>query len=193
MMIKRLALAATLFAASGIAAMPTAIADDDFLDSMSQQLRFREAFSYRHKQEQRDVTVGVEVFGKKEQKRILGSKTGDFVTLDVAVTNDTSIRLHLNDIYLISGGKTVRQEDLNFVLKDIGPGGGGKGNLRMSILRKSLFEKSLHTGIIEPGETAQGIVFIKKKNLKKKAELHVRIQNLKRLAYLEYKIPFQAK
>lgn len=143
--------------------------------------------------EQRSVTVGVETFGKKEQQRVLGDKVGDFITLDVAVTNDTPIRLHLNDIYVVSNGKIARQEDLNFVVKDIDPGGGGKGNLRMSILRKSLFEKSLQTGIIEPGETLQGIVFIKKKQLKKSGTLHVRVQNLRQVAYLKYEIPFKVK
>jgi hypothetical protein len=188
--ILRLALVAAITAT----AMPTpTYADDDFLDSISQQLRFREAFSYRNKTEQRNVTVGVETFGKKEQLRVLGSKTGDFVTLDVAITNDTPIRVHLSDLYVVTKGKVVRQEDLNFVVKDVDPGGGGKGNLRMSILRKSLFEKSLHTGIIEPGETVQGIVFIKKKQIKKSGTLHARVQNLRQVAYLKYEIPFKVK
>ncbi|WP_417462813.1 hypothetical protein [Kordiimonas sp.] len=186
-------LAAIIFATAATFTPRTAFADDDFLDSISQQLRFREAYSYRYKVEQRSVAVGVETFGKKEQQRILGDKTGDFVTLDVAVTNDTPIRVHLNDIYVVSKGKPARQQDLNFVVKDVGPGGGGKGNLRMSILRKNLFEKSLHTGVIEPGETVQGIVFIKKKHLRKSGTLHVRVQNLRQVAYLSYKIPFRVE
>lgn len=189
----RLTLGAALVAAAAIVAPTTATADDDFLDSISQQLQFREAFSYSNKMEQRDVTVGVETFGKKEQQRVLGDKVGDFITLDVAVTNDTPIRVHLNDIYVVSKGKIARQEDLNFVVKDVDPGGGGKGNLRMSILRKSLFEKSLQPGVIEPGETLQGIVFIKKKQLKKSGTLHVRVQNLRQVAYLKYEIPFKVK
>lgn len=189
----RLTLGAALVAAAAIVAPTTATADDDFLDSISQQLRFREAFSYSNKMEQRGVTVGVETFGKKEQQRVLGDKVSDFITLDVAVTNDTPIRVHLNDIYVVSKGKIARQEDLNFVVKDVDPGGGGKGNLRMSILRKSLFEKSLQPGIIEPGETLQGIVFIKKKQLKKSGTLHVRVQNLRQVAYLKYEIPFKVK
>ena len=194
MNIKRFGLGLIVITTIAATFVPHAVtADDDFLDSVSQQLRFREAMSYRYKKEQRSVTVGVESFGKKEQQRILGSKTGDFVTLDIAVTNDTPIRVHLNDIYVVSNGKTSRQEDLNFVVKDVGPGGGGKGNLRMSILRKSLFEKSLHIGIIEPGETVQGIVFIKKKLLKKTGTLHVRVQNLRQVAYLKYEIPFRLK
>ena len=194
MSMKRFCSAAALLAIVAATYVPQpVIADDDFLDSISQQLRFREAMSYRYKSEQRSVTVGVEAFGKKEQQRILGSKTGDFITLDVAVTNDTPIRVHLSDIYVVSKGKTARQEDLNFVVKDVDPGGGGKGNLRMSILRKSLFEKSLPTGIIEPGETVQGIVFIKKKYLKKSGTLHVRIQNLRQVAYLKYEVPFRLK
>jgi len=194
MMIKRFSFAAALVATMATAFVPhAAVADDDFLDSISQQLRFREAMSYRYKSEQRSVTVGVEAFGKKDQERILGSKTGDFITLDVAVTNDTPIRVHLNDIYVMSKGKIARQEDLNLVVKDVDPGGGGKGNLRMSILRKGLFEKSLQTGIIEPGETAQGIVFIKKKHLKKSGVLHVRVQNLRQVVYLNYEVPFKLK
>ena len=194
MIMKNLCGAAALLAVVATAYVPqAATADDDFLDSISQQLRFREAMSYRYKSEQRSVTVGVEAFGKKNQQRILGSKTGDFVTLDVAVTNDTPIRVHLSDIYVVSNGKTARQEDLNLVVKDVDPGGGGKGNLRMSILRKSLFEKSLPTGIIEPGETVQGIVFIKKKQLKKSGTLHVRVQNLRQVAYLKYEVPFRLK
>lgn len=194
MIMKQLCSAAALLAVVATAYVPqAAMADDDFLDSISQQLRFREAMSYRYQSEQRSVTVGVEAFGKKEQERILGSKTGDFITLDVAVTNDTPIRVHLSDVYVVSKGKTARQEDLNLVVKDVDPGGGGKGNLRMSILRKSLFEKSLPTGIIEPGETVQGIVFIKKKQLKKSGTLHVRVQNLRQVAYLKYEIPFRLK
>ncbi len=176
-----------------IANIAPAYADDDYLDSISQQLRFREAFSYKNKQEQRDITVGVEVFGKKEQKRVLGAKTSSFITLDVAITNDTPVRVHLNDISIVSQGKTARQEDLNFVVKSVGPGGGGKGNLRMSILRKNLFDKSLQTGIVQPGETVQGIVFIKKKYLKKAGDLKVRVQNLRQMVYLEFKVPFRLK
>lgn len=194
MIIKKLTLVVAFLAITATAYVPQpALADDDFLDSISQQLRFREAVSYRYKSEQRSVTVGVEAFGKKDQERILGSKTGDFITLDVAVTNDTPIRVYLSDIYVESKGKIARQEDLNLVVKDVDPGGGGKGNLRMSILRKSLFEKSLPTGIIEPGETVQGIVFIKKKQLKKSGTLHVRVQNLRQVAYLKYEIPFKLK
>ncbi|PCI64257.1 MAG: hypothetical protein COB37_02500 [Kordiimonadales bacterium] len=192
-MIKRIAILFLAAATSWVAATPMAAADDKFLESMSQQLRFREAQSYKYKASQRDISVGVEVFGKKVQRRIIGNRTGSFVTLDVAITNDTQIRVHLNDIYVTSGGKIVRQEDLHEVVRKIDPGGGGKGNLHMSILRMNLFGKSLQNGVIEPGETVQGIVFIRKKHIGKKAELHVRIQNLKRLAYLEYKIPFSQK
>lgn len=194
MSMKRFSGVAALLAIVAAAYVPQpVIADDDFLDSISQQLRFREAMSYRYKSEQRSVTVGVEAFGKKEQQRILGSKVGDFITLDIAVTNDTPIRVHLSDIYVESKGNVARQEDLNLVIKDVDPGGGGKGNLRMSILRKSLFEKSLPTGIIEPGETVQGIVFIKKKHLKKSGTLHVRVQNLRQVVYLKYEVPFKLK
>jgi len=192
-MIKRTTIFFIALAISWFVAVPTVFADDEFLESMSQQLRFREAYSYKYKANQRDISVGVEAFDKKVQERILGDKASDFVTLDVAITNDTQIRVHLNDIYVSSGGKTVRQEDLNEVVRDIKPGGGGKGNMRTSILRMNLFSKSLQNSIIEPGETQQGIVFIKKKYIKKKANLRVRIQNLKRLAYLEYDIPFSSK
>tara|TARA_R110002096_G_scaffold180162_2_gene357459 strand:+ start:2133 stop:2708 length:576 start_codon:yes stop_codon:yes gene_type:complete len=167
--------------------------EDSFLSSESQQLRFREAYSYQYNQEQRGIEVGVAVFGKNEQRRLLGDKVGDFVTLDIAITNNSPFRVLVNDFQVISHKGLIPREDLHEVIEDIDPGGGDKGNMRMSILRRSLAEKSLQNTIIEPNQSAQGIVFLPKKFYKKKGELTVSLQNLSRVAYLSYTIPFTGK
>ena len=170
--------------------------DDPFLSAETQQLRFREAFSYAYKEDQRGIEVGVEVFGKKEQRRLFGDKVGDYATLDVAITNNSPFRLHLSDFEVFNAGekKPLVKDDLNEVVEDIDPGGGGnKDHMRMAILRSALAEKALQNVIIEPGATVQGVVFVREGKLDKKAELFVRLQNLKRLAFLEYRIPFRSK
>lgn len=169
----------------------TAFALDNFVDSASQQLRFREAQTYANREEQRGITVGVEPFGKRIQKRLFGDNVGDFLTYDVAITNNTPFRIHINEISVFAGGAPVPGVDLNEVVDDIGPGGGKTGHMRQSILRNSLATKTLQNGIVEPNQTAQGVLFVPEDDLSGDIELMVRVQNLSRVAYLEYRIPVQ--
>ncbi len=168
------------------------MAKDKFLMSRNQQLSYREAYSFAQKAEKRDIVVGVDVLSKDDQKRYLGGQNGKLTALEVAISNDSRFRLYLNEITLVDSTGTHSQKPLGLdvVAKMVGPSGGGnKNSLHLSILRNNLNEKSLYNQIIEPGQTIQGMVFVRTENLVPGLALRVDIQNLKRLVYLDITVP----
>lgn len=180
-----------VFFGLALAASP-GMAKDKFLNSRGQQLSYREAYSFSQKAEKRDIVVGVAVLGKGDQKRYLGGQNGKLTALEVAISNDSRFRLYLNEITLIYSGNTNGQKPmmLDAVARMIGPSGGGnKNSLHLSILRNNLIEKSLYNQIIEPGQTIQGMVFVRSENMVPGMALRVDIQNLKRLVYLDITVP----
>lgn len=167
---------------------------DDIVDSESQSLKYKEASFYGQRAEQRGIEVGIIRFEKKEQQRILGKKVSKYLTYDVAITNGSPFRVHLSTIEVLHPkSKTViPKADLDEVYDKMGVvGNGNKENLRSSIMRFSFLNKSLQNKIIEPGDTLQGILFIKDKNINDRGILKITIQNLKKLAYLEVEVPFE--
>lgn len=142
---------------------------DDYAAAKTQDIKFREGSFYPTWQEERGVEVGVDNFGKREQRRLFGKKVDKFKTIDVAITNNSPVRILLSEFEVFGKKGKVELADLNAVVKDIDPGGGEKGNYRMSILRNELAKKTLKARPINPGETIQGVVFIPKKQLTKTA------------------------
>ncbi|MDQ7018029.1 MAG: hypothetical protein Q9M33_02585 [Robiginitomaculum sp.] len=180
-----------VFFAFMLAAAPV-MAKDKFVLSRNQQLSYREAYSFAQKAEKRDIVVGVDVLSKDDQKRYLGGHNGKLAALEVAISNDSRFRLYLNEITLVDSTGTYSQKPLGLdvVAKMVGPSGGGnKNSLHLSILRNNLIEKSLYNQIIEPGQTIQGMVFVRSENLVPGLSLRVDIQNLKRLVYLDITVP----
>jgi multidrug efflux pump subunit AcrA (membrane-fusion protein) len=178
-------LALTLAAGPGLA-------KDKFVNSRDQQLGYREAYSFAQRAEKRDIVVGVEVLGKGDQKRYLGGQNGKLTALEVAISNDSRFRLYLSAVTLVDSANTHSQKPmgLDAVARMTGPSGSGnKNSLHLSILRNNLIEKSLYNQIIEPGQTIQGMVFVRSENLRPGMALRVDIQNLKRLVYLDITVP----
>lgn len=168
------------------------MAKDKFLMSRDQQLSYREAYSFAQKAGKRDIVVGVDVLSKDDQKRYLGGQNGKLTALEVAISNDSRFRLYLNEITLVdsTGAHNQKPLGLDVVAKMVGPSGGGnKNSLHLSILRNNLNEKSLYNQIIEPGQTIQGMVFVRSDNLIPGMALRIDIQNLKRLVYLDIAVP----
>ncbi len=185
----------TLFRIIGLIVILLAVAvpsqaRDKFLKSKGQQLSYREASAYSNTGEKRDIIVGVEFLPKAGQKRQLGSKTGKFDVLEVAITNNSRFRLYVNNVEMLDGGALLQSVSLDDVAKATGPSGGGnKKGMQLSILRNNLIDKSLQANVVLPGETIQGLVFAHIKKEQQGIELKVDIQNLKRLVYLDIVVP----
>lgn len=171
----------------------TAAMADDFTDSVRQNLKFREAERYSTNTGDRGVEVGIEQFGKGKQERLFGTKTDGYLTYDVAITNNSRYRLYFSDLRIVDEetGLEVVRPDLGDVLDKNKPRGfGNKDQWRMAMFRTNLLSKSLDHKIIEPGQTQQGVLFIHGKGLGEGGgKLHLRVQNLKRLAYLDFELP----
>ncbi len=181
-----------LFALAVAVATPVQ-AKGTFRKSKGQEIHYREASSYAHIADKRDIFIGTEFLSKPEQKRLLGHESGKYAVLEVAITNNSRFRLYVNGINFVNadGGNAVSAIALDAVARAIGPSGSGnKKGLQLSILRNNLSEKSLLSRVVIPGETIQGLVFMDAKlSRKKDAQLNIDIQNLKRLVYLDIQVP----
>ncbi len=169
-----------------------ALAKDKFLKSKGQELRYREASAYANSAEKRDIMVGAEYLGKREQKRLLGGQSGKFRALEVAITNNSRFRLYVNEIDLRGSAQSASKPvaTLDAIARATGPSGSGnKKGMRLSILRNNLIDKSLQANVILPGETIQGLVFINNKDRGNGQGLRIDLQNLKRLIYLDIIVP----
>ena len=181
----------SLLGAFIIAAGP-ASARDKFLKSKGQQLHYREANAYAHSAEKRDIMVGVEVLAKAEQKRLLGGRPNKSIPLEVAISNNSRFRLYINAINLVDPARGNRLQiiSLDDVARNVGPSGGGnKKSMQLSILRNNLIDKGLQAQVVLPSETIQGLIFVSKKEYNPDLELHLDVQNLKRLVYLDITVP----
>ncbi|MDQ7049435.1 MAG: hypothetical protein Q9M92_07795 [Enterobacterales bacterium] len=71
--------------------------------------------------------------------------------------------------------------------------GDTEDQVRRTFLRQSLMTKSFKHSILEPGDTQLGIVIFDRENWNKLANksLFLSVQNLKRLAYLDLKLPLK--
>ena len=71
--------------------------------------------------------------------------------------------------------------------------GDTEDQVRRTFLRQSLINKSFQHSILEPGDTQLGIVIFDRENWNKlsKKSLILSVQNLKRLAYLDLKLPLK--
>jgi len=71
--------------------------------------------------------------------------------------------------------------------------GDTEDQVRRTFLRQSLINKSFQHAILEPGDTQLGIVIFDRENWNKLSNksLLVSVQNLKRLAYLDLKLPLK--
>ncbi len=165
--------------------------EDKYLRALNNQLGFREAASYPQYVEQRDIGIGLEPIGKDEVKRLLGKGTGKYRQFDVAITNNSKFRIYINQIIIIGADKQPYPKiDLAEVHDAIDPGGrGNKDDMRDAALRNNLINKALPHTILAPGETVQGIVFVRSKYLDKTSNLFLQIQNMKRVAFLDFNIP----
>jgi len=61
--------------------------------------------------------------------------------------------------------------------------------MRLGAIRSNLVRKTLKDEIVEPGTTAQGIVFLPLKSIVQGHKLRLSVQNLKRMAYLNLDVP----
>lgn len=163
---------------------------DKYLEAARNNLSFREADSYSNHSAKRDVEVGIEQIHKDEIERLLGGGTGKFKIFDVAVTNNSDFRIYVNRIdFRNAADESYPRVSLNDVVEAIDPGGrGNKDDMREAVLRTNILGKSLPHAVLNPGETVQGMVFIKDKNAAKGTRLYLQIQNLKRVAYLDFSI-----
>lgn len=166
---------------------------DKYLDATNTPLSFREAMSYADHKESRYIEVGVERINKDQMKRLLGNDTGKYRPYEVAITNNSRFRIYLNQVVVRdSAGQAHPYVDLSDVVEAIDPGGrGNKDDMRDAALRGNILSKALPFTVITPGDTIQGIVFVKDKNLSDGSELYLQIQNLKRVAFLEFVMPIK--
>ncbi len=167
-------------------------AKDKFVKSMGQALRYREATSYPNQAEKRDIVIGADFLGKSEQKRLLGNKNGKYAVVEVAITNNSRFRLYVNTVSFFDSVNNLPLYKGTFddVARASGPSGSGnKKALQLSILRNNLIDKGLQANIVLPGETIQGLTFMKVDDIGAGLEMHVDVQNLKRLLYLNITVP----
>ena len=165
---------------------------DPFLAAEHHEIRFREALSYPIHMEKREIEVGIERIGKDDMEYLLGDSTSSFRAYNVAITNNSQFRTYLNRMVILKKGskKSFPKMDLTLVVRAINPSGSGnQGHMRMAVLRNTILAKALPHTVMAPGETIQGIVFVKSNFVKDKAELYLQIENLKRVAYLDFTLP----
>jgi hypothetical protein len=124
---------------------------------------------------------------------------------DVKVTDNTNTNLGIEGFNVVmnlidpsdanSLGKSLFSGYLNILSLGIISlvSGDTEDQVRQTFLRQNLIKKSFQHSIIEPGDSHMGIVvFNQKKWLTMKDKLlTVSIQNLKRLAYLDLKLPLK--
>lgn len=165
--------------------------EDKYLAALNNQLRYREASSYAFHADNRNVEIGVERISKDGMKRLLGNDTKKYKPFDVAITNNTKFRIYINQIVVTgTNNQAFAKIDLSDIHDAIDPGGkGNKDDMRDAALRNNLFNKALAHTILAPGETAQGIVFVKSKDLEEGAILFLQVQNMKRVAFLDFNVP----
>ncbi|PHR91754.1 MAG: hypothetical protein COA69_11260 [Robiginitomaculum sp.] len=172
----------------GISA-PAMAKGDKYLDALNVQLGYREATSYAVNAEKRGIDVGIEPIDKDGMQRLLGNDTKKFRPYDVAITNNSQFRIYINQITIVHAGtqQAFAWVDLDGVVDAIDPGGrGNKDDMRGAALRNNVIDKALAHGVVAPGETVQGIVFVKAKYRDEGAALFLQIQNLKRVAFLDF-------
>ena len=165
--------------------------EDKYIAALNAQLSFREASSYVFHEGNRNVEIGVERISKDGMKRLLGNDTKKFRPFDVAITNNSKFRVYINQVVVTGpNNQAYPKIDLSDVHDAIDPGGkGNKDDMRDAALRNNLFDKAMAHTILAPGETAQGIVFVKNKHLEEGAILFLQIQNMKRIAFLDFNVP----
>lgn len=183
-----------VIAAAALMGAGSALADD-YSDSIDQDLRFREAGFYAQTASNSGVDVGIDKLNADDQVRIFGRAIRGYVSYNVAVTNNSAVRVYIDDIQLQDAVtlSPTRPHDLNAVLmKSGGYFSGNKGQFRMSVLRENLISKSLQSVVVAPGETVQGVVFAQEQALGEAGgNLLLRLQSLQRLAYVEIAVPFR--
>jgi hypothetical protein len=167
---------------------------DEYVDSEAQTLRFREAGFYAQTASSGGVDVGIDKLNLDDQVRIFGKAISGYLPYNVAITNNSAVRVYIDRIQLLDGAthNATNPRDLDAVLNKISSFyGGNKGQLRMSILRGNLINKSLQSMIIAPGDTVQGVVFAQEMRLGEAGgELNVLLQNLERVSFVEIAVPF---
>ena len=176
---------------AALTAFPAFAKPDPYFEAASRNLNFREADSYANYSDKRGIEVGVEKLDKKAMKRLLGNDTGKFKLFEVAITNNSNFRVYINriDINNANGGPYAAV-DLSEVVDAIDPGGSGnKDDMRDAVLRTNILNKSLPHAILNPSETAQGLLYVKDKHLNGDTVLYLQIQNLKRVAHLDFTVP----
>lgn len=185
--VRILVAAITLMGAGGALA-------DEYVNSEDQYLRFREAGFYAQTASSNGVDVGIVRLSRDDQVRIFGKAISGYVPYNVAVTNNSNVRVYIDDIQLLDRATqtATTPSDLEAVLNKIGSFyGGNKGHLRMSILRTNLISKSLQSAIVAPGDTVQGVVFAQETRLGEGGgNLHLRLQSLERVAFVDIEVPF---
>ena len=184
---KSLIAAIALMGASGALA-------DEYVNSEGQSLRFREAGFYAQTASSNGVDVGIDRLSQDDQVRIFGKAISGYVPYNIAVTNNSSVRVYIDDIQLLDRATqtATTPRDLDAVLNKIGSFyGGNKGHLRMSIVRTNLISKSLQSVIVAPGGTVQGVVFAQETQLGEGGgNLKLRLQSLERGTFVEIEVPF---
>lgn len=183
----------TLAAALLLMGAGSALADE-YVNSEDQMLRFREAGFYAQTASSNGLDVGIAKLSRDDQVRLFGKEIGGYLAYNVAITNNSTIRVYIDDIQLLDGAThtATTPGDLNAVLIKTGSYfSGNKGHLRMSILRGNLINKSLQNVIIAPGDTVQGVVFAQEMRLGEGGgKLNVLLQSLERVSYVEIAVPF---
>ncbi|PHR60668.1 MAG: hypothetical protein COA43_05860 [Robiginitomaculum sp.] len=164
--------------------------DDKYIAALNNNLAFKEAMSYVTHVENRNIEVGAEAIDKDGMKRLFGNNTGKYIPFNIAVTNNSKFRIYINQISIKQGNDGVLPfVDLHEVLEAIDPGGrGNKDDMRDAALRNNLINKALPHTVLSPGETIQGVVFVRAKSYNKSTQLFLQIQNLKRIAYLDFAV-----
>lgn len=184
----------TIIAAMMLMGPASALADD-YVDSEDQTLRFREAGFYAQTASSNGVDVGIDKLNLDDQVRIFGKEISGYLPYNVAVTNNSAVRVYIDNIQMLDRATqtATTPRDLDAVLVKTGSYfSGNKGQLRMSILRQNLIDKSLQSVIIAPGETVQGVVFAQAIKLGEGGgNLNVLLQNLERVTFIEIAVPFR--
>lgn len=171
-----------------LVASPAFAGGDKYLEALNHRLAYREAASYPAHTEQRNIVIGAERIDKDGLKRLYGDDPSKFRFYDVAVTNNSRFRIYLNRIEIRDGqsGTAMPRLDLNDVVDDVDPGGrGNKDDMREAALRTNLFNKAMPHAVLAPGETAQGVVIVRNRDLQD-PKLFVQVENLKRVAFLDF-------
>lgn len=195
--------ATAIFCAAILLAPGAAWADrETVLNSLNEPLPYREAFMMEASATAAEapIAIGVEGLPEPVVKRVFGGDPDDTEVYLVAITNNTAgpqgLRVLVQSLYMVKDDEIMPLPDWNEAIQvmdvDTSVFSGRNGQImREEVARENIARKAFHPGVLEPGQTLLGAIFLDEDvaDRRDRPDLEVLVQNLGGLAYLTVRVP----